>query len=291
MVSKHFQNAARREWWSVHVEAWRRSGLSQRLYCRRHRLTDTTFSRWLKVLVGDRALRAKAELEREERLDRRRRKTARPSNDKRCQATQAFWAMHVEALTWSGMSASQYAAALRISPHSLRRWRDLLDAGEMQIDWRAHLHPSARPTISTGAKDGAKDGSAESLLTAPAAEAASPTRRRFSIEEKRAIVLESEAPGETVSAVARRHGIVASMLFRWRVQFGFGAKDAVTLAAVRVADTVGDRSADALVLYDLLAIPDGMAAVELADGRRVFAPAGADPDTVQRHVAEREATS
>jgi hypothetical protein len=81
------------------------------------------------------------------------------------------------------------------------------------------------------------------------------------------------------------------MLFRWRVQFGFGAKDTVNLAAVRVADPVGDRGADALVLHDLLAIPDGMAAVELADGRRVFAPAGADPDAVRRHVAERESAS
>jgi transposase-like protein len=291
VASKHFENAARREWWSVHVEAWRRSGLSQRAYCRRHRLTGKTFARWLKLLVGDRALRAKAELERDARLDRRRRKTARPSSDKRCQAAQAFWAMHVEALTWSGMSASHYAAALRISPHSLRRWRDLLDAGEMQIDWRAHLHPSARPTISTDAKDGAKDGSAESLLTAPAAEAASPTRRKFSVEEKRAIVLESEAPGETVSAVARRHGIVASMLFRWRVQFGFGTKDVVTLAAVSVAHTPGDNSADELVLHDLLPKPEGMAAIDLSDGRRVFAPAGADPDAVRRHVAERESAS
>ena len=29
-VRKHFQNQARREWWSIHIEAWQRSGLSQR---------------------------------------------------------------------------------------------------------------------------------------------------------------------------------------------------------------------------------------------------------------------
>ena len=28
VASKHFQNKARRQWWSVHVEEWRRSGLS-----------------------------------------------------------------------------------------------------------------------------------------------------------------------------------------------------------------------------------------------------------------------
>jgi transposase-like protein len=291
VTSKHFRNAALREWWSVHVEAWRRSGLSQRAYCRHHRLTETTFSRWLKVLVGEKALRAKAELDREERRERRRRRRVRVPRDRRCQATQAFWAMHVEALIWSGMSVSHYAATLHLSPHSLRRWRDLLDADEVQVDWRAHLHPSARPNISTSAKASAKDGSAESLLTGPAAEPAGPRRRRFGVEEKRAIVLESEAPGETVSAVARRHGIVASMLFRWRAQLGFGAKDAVNLAPVRVVGAPGDRGADGLVLHDLLPIPDGMAAVDLADGRRVFAPAGADPIAVRRHVAEREARS
>ncbi|SEO22927.1 hypothetical protein SAMN02990966_01278 [Rhodospirillales bacterium URHD0017] len=41
-------------------------------------------------------------------------------------------------------------------------------------------------------------------------------------------------------------------------------------------------------LQDLLPVPDGMTAVDLPDGRRVFAPAGADPEAVQVHVAERE---
>jgi hypothetical protein len=123
--------------------------LSQRLYCRRHRLTETTFSRWLKVLVDDRVLRAEAEIERDKRLERRRRKAKPLSNSQRSKAVQAFWAMHVEALNWSGMSATHYAAALDVSAHSLRRWRDLLDAEDVSIDWRARLHPSAFPKIST----------------------------------------------------------------------------------------------------------------------------------------------
>ena len=44
----------------------------------------------------------------------------------------------------------------------------------------------------------------------------------------------------------------------------------------------------ALVLQDLLPVPDGMAAVDLSDGRRVFAPEGADPEAVRVHIAERE---
>ena len=41
-------------------------------------------------------------------------------------------------------------------------------------------------------------------------------RRRFSAEEKRKIVEETVAPGQSVSAVSRRYGISPSMLFRWR---------------------------------------------------------------------------
>jgi transposase len=41
-------------------------------------------------------------------------------------------------------------------------------------------------------------------------------RRTWSSEEKAAIVAESYAGGETVCAVARRHGLTAQQLFTWR---------------------------------------------------------------------------
>lgn len=297
MGSKHFENRARREWWSIHIEAWRRSGLSQRHYCRRHRLTETTFSRWLKVLVDDKVLRAKAEIEREKRFERRRRKGKPLSTGQRSKAVQAFWAMHVEALNWSGMSVTHYALALDISAHSLRRWRDLLDVEAVSIDWRSRLHPSARPPISTGVSTGAKEPMVEHSLTiAQSAEWTGDrrsNRRHFTDEQKLAIVMETEAPGVAVAAVARRHDIVTSVIFRWRAQLGFGKEKGVKLATVKVAGKEKGSGLgageNALVLNDLLRAPDGMAAVDLPDGRRVFAPAGADPDAVWRHVVGREA--
>ena len=42
------------------------------------------------------------------------------------------------------------------------------------------------------------------------------TRRRWSEDEKQAIIGEALQPGVNVSAVARRHGIKPSLLFRWR---------------------------------------------------------------------------
>ncbi len=288
MGTEYFKNEALRSFWSVHVEAWRRSGLSKRKYCRQHRLSGSTFDRWLRHLIDVEALKIRAELRREERRERLRKKRSPVSKDQRCRAVQAFWAMHVEAMRWCGMGMEAYARAHGISQHSLRRWRDLIDDNEVEIDWRTHLHPSARPLISTSASSAAKESITGTRLTdAPTADPPSDgraNRRRFSAEEKLAIVRESEQPGVTAAEVCRRHGIVSSMLFRWRVQFGFGERARAKLAAVKIAGV----PSGSLVLNDLLPPPDGMTVVELDDGRRVFAPMDSDPDTVRRHVIEQE---
>jgi hypothetical protein len=302
---KHFQNPARRAWWSIHVEAWQRSGVSRKAYCRRQRLDEGTFARWLNALAGEESARKlteyQAELRREERRQqrakdgkRRQRRRYSVSTDTRSRAVQAFWAMHVEAMNWSGMSVRDYdAAALLLSPTSLRKWRDRLDDGELQIDWRAHLHPSARP-ISTSASASAREPQVENSLTAAPDANPKQTRRSFTAEEKRAMVLETVRSGATVSSVAWRHGIVTSMLFRWRAELGFGKGKVANLAAVRITDERCSGSngadADAVVLRDVLPIPCDAVAVELADGRHVFAPLGSDPEAVRQYIAEREKT-
>lgn len=285
-MSKHFENTARRSWWSVHVDAWQRSGLSQRRYCRQHRLDTTTFARWLKVLADAESLRLQRHFDAEKRRQRRPR---RLSTEKRNRAVQAFWAMHVEAMTWCGLSARDYAAAHRLSVHSLLRWRDLLDAGEVEVDWRARLHPSALPQVSTRTSAGAKESGAHRRLTSRSGGDPAPdsrrTRRAFDADHKRAVALECDRPGASVSAVARAYGIATSVLFRWRAELGLGRKGKVVLAAVRSQSASTD---DALVLHDLLPMPDGMAAFDLPDGRRVFAPVGADPEAVRQHVSGKE---
>lgn len=235
MNLRHFKNPARRSWWLVHIEAWRQSGLDRTNYCRQHGLWKCTFDRWLKYFAGVDAARKhteyQAELRRQKRLEmreQRRKRRARlrfgVSTDERNRALQAFWAMHVEAMNWSGMGVREYAAVLHLSPTSLRTWRDRLEDGVVEIDWRAHLHPSARPVVGTSAKE----ATPESSLTVPSkdnpASSRQPVRRFFSDEEKQVIALESARPGVSVSAVARKPGIVTGMLFRWRVQFGVAQK-------------------------------------------------------------------
>jgi transposase len=52
-------------------------------------------------------------------------------------------------------------------------------------------------------------------------------RRRWSAEEKRAVVEEAEQPGMSVSAVARKYGIHPNQVFKWRRLMYSGALSAM----------------------------------------------------------------
>jgi transposase len=52
-------------------------------------------------------------------------------------------------------------------------------------------------------------------------------RRRWSAEEKVAIVQETYTPGASVSMVARRHGVAPNQVFNWRRLYSEGALSAV----------------------------------------------------------------
>jgi transposase-like protein len=196
--------------------------------------------------------------------------------------------MHVEALIWSGMTAKSYALSHNISPYSLKKWCHKIDEEGLEIDWRAHLHPSARPKISSGSSSAAKENGAGQDLTITSAvtpeQDGRSNRRRFTDEEKRAIAEESTAANMSAAEVCRRHGIVTSMLFRWRVQFGYSRDGKARLAAVTLENGAGNASTQSAILHDLIPVPDGMMTVELGDGRRVFAPEGSDVDEVRRQA-------
>lgn len=298
MVGKRSWANAHSPYWSMHVEAWRQSGLSRAEYCRCHGLSRRTFDTWHKHLVSADDARKhteyQAQLRREQRRKeqeskpRRRPKSRFGANtDIRCRALQAFWAMHVETLNWSGMSISEYAAALNLSPYALRRWRIRLDDGEVEIDWRAHLHPSARPAVS----DITNGKASENRLTED--EKADPgvglrrNRRFFTDEQKHAIVQESERAGVTVSTVARRHGIANGILFRWRSEFGIPPKTRAKLAVVTLSEDIPAARS----LRQSVRPPDGIVTADLAEGRRMSVRKDSDPDAVRAQIKSGGTTS
>ena len=66
-------------------------------------------------------------------------------------------------------------------------------------------------------------------------------RRRWSLSEKLRAVEEAAAPGMTVSYVARKYGMAASLLFKWRRLMTEGGQEAVraedeVVAAAEVRD-------------------------------------------------------
>jgi transposase-like protein len=294
MASRSWEKA-HSPYWSLHVEAWRQSRMDRAIYCRQHGLSVKTFGRWMNHLISKEEARKHAEylleLRREERRQQREKKGKRRqkhryavSTDIRSRAIQAFWAMHVEAMNWSGMGAREYAASFQLSPTSLRKWRDRFENAEVEIDWRAHLHPSARPVVGTSARQLAAESSLTAASNDEPQEPTTPVRLFFSDEQKLAIAVESGQPGATVSGVARKHGIVTGLLFRWRVQFGVAQKKRAKLAPVALVDD----TAAASVLRDLVQPPEGMMAIDLPDGRRVFATAGSDPNVVRARVESGE---
>jgi len=52
-------------------------------------------------------------------------------------------------------------------------------------------------------------------------------RRRYSVDQKLAVLQEATQPGMTISYVARRHGISPSLIFGWRRRMTEGGKEAI----------------------------------------------------------------
>ena len=104
-------------------------------------------------------------------------------------------------------------------------------------------------------------------------------RRRWSEDDKRRLVAETLAPGETVHGVARRRGVSTSQLFTWRkrlrAEAGFpppapGVPGFAAVAIAPVPPLAGEAAG----------APPGLIEVELAGGDRVRITGAADPAVV-----------
>jgi len=65
-----------------------------------------------------------------------------------------------------------------------------------------------------------------------------PRRRRWSDEEKAAIVVESQAPGAQASEIALRYGLHRNQLYGWRRDFGSAVANAMAEAGAQGPDFV-----------------------------------------------------
>jgi transposase len=107
-------------------------------------------------------------------------------------------------------------------------------------------------------------------------------RRRWTAADKRRLVAETLAPGETVHGVARRHGVNTSQLFTWRKQLRVGLEPATASAtAPAVAGFAAVAIAPSASPADgMTPGPLGLIEIELAGGDRVRISGAPDPAVV-----------
>ena len=90
-------------------------------------------------------------------------------------------------------------------------------------------------------------------------------RRRFSVEQKLAVVAEASAPGANISEIARRHDLVPAQVFKWRrlAELGMigipGTSELPSFVAVEIAKKAASLPAP---------IPTGSTEIETVPRRR-----------------------
>ena len=121
-------------------------------------------------------------------------------------------------------------------------------------------------------------------------------RRRWTIEEKVAILDEATQPRASITAVADRHGISRNLIYLWRRQAREGSMPGVTMShgaqspfvAVQVADRA--EKAPAQNSPQRLPVPvgrrrPGLIEIALSNGRVVKVEDSIDPAMLSRIVA------
>jgi transposase len=110
-------------------------------------------------------------------------------------------------------------------------------------------------------------------------------RRRWSDEQKRAVVAAAFAPGAVVSEVARRADLCTSLIYRWRREFGSASRGFAEVIVAPVGDGSGESrccSAASPVETGRAAFADasGAPSIEVAFGgtSQVRIPASIPPD-------------
>ena len=122
-------------------------------------------------------------------------------------------------------------------------------------------------------------------------------RRRFSIEQKLAVLTEAVAPGANMSEVARRHGLLPAQVYKWRrlAELGVigvpGASELPSFVAVEIAHEASSLpapvsaekpTAGARAPHRRRRKKAGLIEIELEGGRRVRVDRDVDAAALER---------
>jgi hypothetical protein len=161
-------------------------------------------------------------------------------NRSRVRYGEAFWRAHHEAWCQSTLNQREYCEAHGIPLKAFGNWRAKFKAepqppAHKLLYRRGSLSHSLSHTLSHSLSHMTNDPLSRPIVP-PAREG---HRRAFSDEDKRRIVEEASQPGASLSAVARRYGIVARVLFRWKQELAA----APVFVAVQITDAAAPSAA------------------------------------------------
>jgi transposase-like protein len=148
---------------------------------------------------------------------------------------EAFWRAHHEAWRQGDLNQREYCEAHGLSLKAFGNWRAKFKAEPQppvrKLLYRRELSRRLSHTLSHRLSH-MTNGSPEPTLTVPPARDGH--RRSFSDADKRRIVEEAGQSGASLSEVARRYGIAARVLFRWKQEFK--PSDAPPFVTVQIAE-------------------------------------------------------
>src|SRR5512147_719021 len=115
-------------------------------------------------------------------------------------------------------------------------------------------------------------------------------RRRFSLEQKRAIVAAAFAPGAVVSNVARQADVCSSLIYRWRREVGAprGFAEVIMAPMVEGGERHGPSSlppVEATRPATVNAAAAPAIEIEMSGSSRVRIPASISPDLAAAVIA------
>jgi hypothetical protein len=131
---------------------------------------------------------------------------------------EAFWRAHHEGWCRSDLNQREYCEAHGIPLKAFGNWRAKFKA-EPQLPARKLLYRrgglshTLSHSLSHNLSHMTYGSSVSGHIVPPAREG---HRRKFSEADKRLILEEAAQPGARLSEVARRYGIAARVLFRWK---------------------------------------------------------------------------
>jgi transposase len=204
---------------------------------------------------------------------------------------EAFWRAHIQGWSDSTLNQREYCEAHGLPLKRFGNWRAKL-RGEVPPIAGKLLYRRGRG-LSHMISPMTKEIPSARASYVPSGSGTGPGRRNFGEADKLRIVEEVSRPGSSVSAVARKYGIAARVLFRWRKDLAPEPQPEPVFAEVKLSDGPAVEKA--------LPVPSSTAPVvverstpgieiDLKGGRRVRFDRETDPETIQRLVSLLEGT-